>query len=173
MRIPRTIQLFSPDGYVHKFWRCHNREYYLRPNNIKELYFRCLKRALKFQTNQGNVLVHAYCAMDNHFHQINRYKNGSKWLSIFMRNAHSLFGRLYNDSHQRSGKVSQDRPKTPLIESDEYLMKAHFYVESNPIRARMFTPENLKLYKFSSFSFYAFGRKNNLTEILTPPRLVP
>jgi putative transposase len=87
-----------------------------------------------------------------------------------MRVAHSNFGREFNRLKNRSGKVAEDRPKTSLIENDEHLMRVHFYVEANPIRAGLAKFENLHRYKHSSFAFYAYGRRDENSKLLTIPR---
>lgn len=167
MRLSRSLQLVLPDGFVHKFWRCHNREYYLT-DPIKSLYMACTKEALE---KEGEFIkIHSFCVMDNHVHQVLHYSQSSQKLSSFMRRAHSLFGRLYNNLCQRSGKVAEGRPKTPLIQDEDHLMQVHFYVEANPVRAKKIPVEKLKQYKFSSYRYYAFGVRDKYTELLTAPQ---
>lgn len=72
--------------------------------------------------------IHAYCVMDNHFHQSVTYLNGSGRLSQFMRYAHGLFGARFNRNKGRSGKVAEGRPKTPRVQNDYHAMRLHFYV---------------------------------------------
>ena len=48
-------------------------------------------------------------------------------------------------------------------------MRVHFYVEANPIRAKFRTLENLKSYVYSSYGFYAYGKKTKFTHLLTIP----
>lgn len=48
-------------------------------------------------------------------------------------------------------------------------MRVHFYIEANPIRAGLFKFENLKLFKYSSFRFYAHGITDELTQLLEIP----
>jgi putative transposase len=86
-----------------------------------------------------------------------------------MRIAHSAFGRRLNTLLKRTGAVMNSRPSTSLIEDEAHAMKAHFYVEANPIRARICTPENLRQHPYSSFRFYAYGVKDSGTKMLTPP----
>ena len=117
MRIPRSIQLYEEFGYVHLFWRCHNKEFYLKNPKMKVLYLLCIRKALSELKIQGTLRIHCFCVMDNHFHMVISYDQGSKNLSEFMRKAHSAFGRSYNKLHKRSGKVAEGRPKTPLIEN--------------------------------------------------------
>jgi REP element-mobilizing transposase RayT len=170
MRIPRTIQLYPPSGYVHQYWRCHNKEHYLTAAAVKNVYFECIRKALVKRITNDSVKIHSFCAMDNHFHQVMSYDDDSKWLSKFMRQSHGLFGAKYNRQHGRSGKVAEGRPKTPLIENTEHLMQVHFYVEANPIRAGKMSLVQLKNYKYSSYGFYAFGKKSEFTNLLTIPQ---
>lgn len=166
MRIPRSIQLYQEAASVHLIWRCHNKEYYLRPNAIKALYMDTVTRSLK----KGNVAIHSYCVMDNHYHQSTSYNSTSFHLSKYMRHAHGIFGSQYNRIHKRSGKVAEARPKTSLIQNTEHEMRVHFYIEANPIRAGICSPEQLKNYKFNSFRFYAYGIKDEYTKLLTLPQ---
>ena len=57
--------------------------------------------------------------MSNHVHQQMSYQNGATKLSHFMRVAHGTFGMRFNRAFNRSGKVANDRPKTPLIGGTE------------------------------------------------------
>ena len=159
MRIPRFIQLHEDSGYIHKFWRCHNKEFYLSDNKTKDLYLNCTRQALKDLPDPNAVQIHAFCVMDN----------GAQNLSNYMRKSHSEFGRKYNKLHKRSGKVAEGRPKTPLIEDSAHLARVHFYVEANPIRAGKMNLERLKTYEYSSYPFYAYGKKGKHTDLLTKP----
>ncbi|MCB0407322.1 MAG: transposase, partial [Bdellovibrionales bacterium] len=156
-------------GYVHKFWRCHNKEYYLMPNKIKSLYHKCIENNLKKDNLNNFISIHAFCYMDNHHHELTQYKNSSKNISNYMQRTHSDFGRIYNNLNDRSGKVAESRPKTPLIQDDEHLIQVHFYIEANPVRAKKIPVEKLKQYKYSSFRFYAFGVEDEYTKLLTIP----
>ncbi len=170
MRIKRSLQLWPESATVHLFWRCHNREDYLRDDSFKMLYMKCLEDALEYKNQKDNCMIYAFCSMSNHFHQSVHYKNGSSKLSNFMRYAHGLFGARYNRANKRSGKVAEGRPKTPLIQNESsHEMRVHFYIEANPIRARINTINNLHLNPFSSYSFYAYGKKTRFTHLLTIP----
>jgi REP element-mobilizing transposase RayT len=161
MRIPRSLQLFNSQGFVHQFWRCHNKEFYLGAAKIKSLYLNCIKRALKSHNKDGSLKIYAFTVMDNHFHNLMDYQSGSGKLSAFLRQAHSLFGATFNRWHKRSGKVAEGRPKTSLIENIEHLMRVHFYIEANPIRAARCTINQLRFYKHSSYSTLTESRMNS------------
>jgi putative transposase len=169
MRIPRKLILHQPGGLVHKFWRAHNREFLLRDPEVKALYLSSMKRALEHRSVNGAVKLHSFCMMSNHDHTLVHYQSTSDDLSTFMRVGHSIFGQAYNRTHDRQGPVAYERPKTLLVQPDlTNEMRVHFYIESNPLRAGMLM--NLKLYKFSSFAYYAWGRTSEYTTLLTVPR---
>ena len=169
MRIPRSLQLFSTRGFIHQFWRCHNKEFYLLKSSIKALYLQCVQRALKSHNKDGSLQIFAYTVMDNHFHSLMNYRDGSSKFSRFLRQAHGLFGAKFNKLNKRSGKVAEGRPKTSLIENIEHLMRVHFYIEANPVRAGKCSVNLLRCYKFSSYRYYAYGIKDEFTSILTVP----
>ena len=169
MRIPRSVQLYEDFNYVHLYWRCHNKEFYLANNKEKDLYLSSLKKAQKAYKEKGTVKPYAFCVMDNHFHQVTSYDDGSKNLSDYMRVAHSDFGREYNKLHNRSGKVAEGRPKTPPIENTEHLARVHFYVEANPVRAGKMPLGRLRDYKYSSHQFFAYGIKGPHSDLIEIP----
>lgn len=129
----------------------------------------CEKEALEKGNTKDFIQINAYCLMDNHSHELNHYLESSIYLSDYMRRSHSQFGRVFNDLNNRSGKVAESRPKTPLIEDWEHLMRVHFYIEANPVRAGKIPLEKLKNYKYCSYRYYAYGIEDEYTKMLTPP----
>jgi len=170
MRLSRSIQLHPESASTHLFWRAHNKEFYLNDPSIKKLYLDCCKWASKkINRKQSLVEIHSYCLMSNHVHLNTTYKQSSSHLSEWMRNCHGRFGATYNRIHKRSGKVAESRPKTSLIQDTTYEMRVHFYIEANPIRAGICKLENLHLFRYSSYGYYAFGMRDECTHLLTPP----
>lgn len=169
MRASRSELLPQTGGIVHKFWRCHNKEFLLQPHSVKDLYLRNTISGLLDRKTNREVTLQAFCIMGNHSHQVLRYLKKSEALSHFMRTAHSGFGQKYNYQHNRTGKVANERPKTPLIQNDIHAMTVHFYVEANPIRAGRYKPEQLKLDRHNSFRFYAYGIVDEFTKHLETP----
>ncbi len=168
MRPSRRLILSQSGGLVHEFWRAHNREYLLEDDKTKFLYLRCLFRALRHKSVNSEVKIHAFCVMSNHAHVVARYKSESRKLSDFMRIAHGVFGQVFNKIKKRQGPVAYDRPKTPLVqERIKNMMRVHFYVEANPLRAQMV--RDLKLCEYSSYAYYAWGVVNEFTSNLTEP----
>lgn len=170
MRIARCVQLFLEVSGVHSMWRCHNKEFLLVSDKIKHLLLQCLKECfVRYPQFKEYIKIHSYCVMNNHFHQNITYSGGSSRLSNFMRNFHTLFGIRFNKETGRSGKFADSRPKTPLIENAESEMYVQFYIDANPIQAGICNLENLHLYKFSTYKFYAHGIKDDYSDILSIP----
>ncbi len=169
MRISRTNLLHPEQGFIHKFWRCQNREFLLKAQSTKDLYMKCTKYALEHRSVNSKVKIYSYCLMDNHAHMQMSYDEDSSYLSSFMRVSHARFGYTFNKIFKRTGKVANERPKTPLIENPEHCMRVHFYIEANPVRANIVSVEGLKLYKYSSYRFFAHGIRDAWTSLLTLP----
>ncbi len=170
MRVSRYQVLSQPIGSVHLFWKCHNSEYLLDRAGAKNLFFQSLIRGLKHRGSDDSVKLQSFCLMSNHVHQQMSYSAGAAKLSHVMRVAHGTFGMRFNRAFNRSGKVANERPKTPLINGVESEMRVHFYIEANPIRAGMVKPEKLRFYFWNSYRFYAHGEVDEWTQHITPPQ---
>ena len=158
MRTPRQDTLPEGNHSVHTIWSFHNKEFALESADMKTLFLESLKRALGKNDLKSKVKLSAFCIMDNHVHKILSYQETSRLLSKLLQIALTRFARIFNDTHQRSGAVGNGRVKTILLqESEASQMRAHMYVEANPIRAKMKKFENLKSFKFNSFRLYAYG----------------
>jgi putative transposase len=177
MRKSRQQQL-ADTGIFHKFFKGHNGENILATDKEKEIYLKCLCETKKNPDIKDKVLFHNYCLMSNHPHEVGSVKTNmnvknSRAQSItalgnWMRNAHSRFGKWYNKKHNRYGKVSNERPKTTQLKSDFDTINTMLYTEANPVRAKMVIHPSK--YKWSSYSFYAFGEKNEYTNFLDIPK---
>lgn len=171
MRIPRSLQLYREEGLIHHFWRCHNRSFLLKGDENKNLYFRSIIRAIKRlkTVDTGEVEIHAYCCMENHFHSLIRYRKGWESFSKFIHRCHTIFGIRFNQAKNRSGKIAEDRPKTSVLENEKTEMAVHFYIEANPIRAGIDNLNSLRFNKFCSYGYFAFGVQNEYTTMITVP----
>ncbi len=168
MRTPRQYILPMEEASLHKIWRAHNKDFLLIEAETKKIYLRCLFKSVSHKSVDGAVKIHAYCIMSNHVHELVTYNKTCKSLSTHMRISHSKFGQIFNKKNNRQGPVAYDRPKTPLIEPNDYhLMQVHFYIESNPLRAGMV--KDLKYYPYSTYRFYAYGIRNEFSDQLTIP----
>jgi putative transposase len=174
MRISRKLTL-KDTGLLHKMWKAHNREHVFSDNREKIDYLRQLCKAVEEKTKEF-IHWYSYCIMTTHAHEsagINRSGPdddiipGIEELGNWMRRAHGWFGARYNKRHNREGKVARDRPKTCEIENKYHVLRVMFYGDANPVRAGMVSHPSR--YPFSSYQFYANGKKNEFTKFLTPP----
>ena len=175
MRLSRIATL-AGTGIFHKFWQGHNGEKVLNTDAQKHQYLTQLCRR-KTEEISKHVQWYSYCIMNNHPHEIGRVgwnptiknakEKGVKALGNWMRNSHSVFGRWYNVSMERKGKVSCERPKTTQIASFSQVLNAMFYSDANPVKAGIVSHPSK--YKWSSYNFYAYGIRNEFTDSLDMP----
>lgn len=174
MRKSRKITLNST-GIFHKTWRGHNREYILDDNVEKHEYLSRLAAAITEDTVQ-KVNWHSFCLMGNHTHETGSiafddldgsFHSEIRELGNWMRRGHGAFGAGYNARHNRQGKVAYDRPATREVEDDAHLLKVMFYGDVNPVRAGMVSHPSR--YPFSTWHFYARGKKTQHTKYLKLP----
>ena len=155
-RIPRYLTLDN-DRQTHKIWRGHNKDWNIATFDEKAAYMEFLNKLLVKQKNDLN----AYGLMSNHTHELYDIVDRVDF-SRLMRDHHSRYGMFFNKKRQRCGPVAYDRPKTCLIESDEYSMRATFYIHANPIRAGI--TRNAANYKWSTHKLYAFGDRDEFNK---------
>ena len=150
-RVPRNLIL--ENGFqTHKMWRSHNRESNIASDDEKLVYMTYLNKLLPKQLNQLN----AFTLMSNHAHEQFDIKDKTQFSNL-MRDHHSRYGMFFNKKHDRQGRVAYQRPKTCLIESDEYSMRATLYIHANPVRAGI--TKNASDYRWSTHKLYAFGKR--------------
>ena len=127
----RTARVLSATGYYHVIIRGNNKEYLFEKNEAK-IYF---MKALKKVEAEGLLDLAAWCIMDNHVHLV--IKTEPEDLAIAFKRINIKFAMYYNRKYKMVGHVFQDRFKSEVIESDEYLMNVIRYVHNNPVKARI------------------------------------
>ena len=152
--LSRKHILFNDDTF-HLIWRCHNKNWLLKPNDAKSLYYNLL---LKYKEEYG-VKVYSYCFMTNHIHMTGKCKT-VEGISGLMRTVNSVFSKRINKKLGRCGQVIMDRFKSPVIQTDQDLLNVMRYIDLNPCRAKMVN--HPKYYKWSSFAYYAYGKNDPL-----------
>jgi len=161
-RIPRNLIL--EEGFqTHKMWRGHNKEWNLSSVGEKSFYLWSLNKLLPKQSN----ILNAYTLMSNHAHEDYDIKSKNEFYDL-MRDHHSRYGMFFNRKHNRQGRVAYDRPKTCLIESDEYSMRTIFYIHANPVKAGI--TKNAANYIWSTHRLYAFGKRDEFNKYVRFPR---
>jgi putative transposase len=100
-----------------------------------------------------------YCLMPTHVHFLLKIIKETDF-SIFSKRLNLSYAIYFKRNYGSIGHFWQGRFKSQLISNDIYLMQCGKYIELNPVRADMITmPED---YSWSSYQYYAFGKKNSL-----------
>lgn len=97
--------------------------------------------------------------MDNHPHLTGHLREKEKF-SAFFRVVNSQFARTVNKQLKRRGQVVMDRFKSPLIKSDEHMLKAMAYIDLNQHRVKKVTHPCRN--DWSSYKYYAYGKADKL-----------
>lgn len=87
--------------------------------------------------------------MTNHFHLVVKTPRGNlvygmKWLQ-------STFANRYHRFRKLNGKLFQGRYKSLIVDESTHLGSLLHYVHLNPVRAAMFSVDNLTSYRWSSY----------------------
>jgi len=161
-RIPRNL-ILEIDCQTHKIWRGHNKENNIGTDDEKLTYLTYLNELLPKQLNELN----AFDLLSNHTHELFEIKDKIQFSNL-MRDHHSRYGMFFNRKHNRQGKVAYQRPKTCLIECDEYSIQATFYIHANAVRAGI--TKNACNYKWSTHNLYAFGKRKDFMKYVKFPK---
>lgn len=132
-----------------------------RGNEKQEIYFddrdrRVFLNNLEQCIGVHNLICHAYCLMNNHYHLLLETPDGN--LSKAMRDINGDYAQKFNERHGRVGHLWQGRYKSFLIEKDLYFLEVVRYIVNNPVKAELVN--HPKKWKWSSYGVVAGERKN-------------
>jgi len=152
--LPRS-EIIHDDAFFHVTWQCHNKDWLLQWDWAKRIYYDLL---LKYKEKYG-IEIHSYNFMDNHPHLAGHLRTREEFSGLF-RVVNSQFARAVNKQLKRRGQVVMDRFKSPLIESDDHMLRAMAYIDLNQHRVKK-VPHPRKN-TWSSYRYYAHGRPDPL-----------
>jgi len=118
-------------------------------DRIKFLYW------LKDTLETHNLICHAYCLMDNHYHLLIETPDAN--LSSAMRDLNGNYSQWFNVKHKHIGHLFQGRYKAFVIEKEAYLLEVARYIVLNPVRAG--SVEHPSQWKWSSYNATSGSRK--------------
>jgi putative transposase len=141
--MPRQARLVLPDVALHVVQRGHNRNACFWHDTDRMVYLTLLYDMSK----QKGCAVHAYVLMTNHVHLLLTPRTSDSCARL-MRNLGQQYVQYVNRRYERSGTLWEGRYRSCLVESSEYVLACHRYIELNPVRAGMVpTPD---AYRWSS-----------------------
>jgi putative transposase len=103
-----------------------------------------------------NLICHAYCLMDNHYHLLIETPDAN--LSRAMRDINGNYTQWFNARHKTVGHLFQGRYKACVVEKETYLLEVARYIVLNPVRANLVV--HPRQYKWSSYRATAELRKS-------------
>ncbi|MFK7828031.1 MAG: transposase [Oligoflexales bacterium] len=122
---PRRL-IIQDSSFTHVFFRCHNRQFLLKPKEIKEY---LLSLGAKFKKKYG-ILIYDFIIMDNHAHLLLKVPNQFS-LSNFMRTVNSLLARFINNYFKRDSQAIRERFKSPIVSTESYFLQLMPYIWLN------------------------------------------
>jgi len=144
--MPRQARKKSKSGIYHIMLRGINRQVLFEDEEDKEK----LLDTIKQYKQKKEYKILGYCLMDNHVHIL--IKEGNEPIANTMKRIGVSYVYWYNRKNKRSGHLFQDRYKSEVVESDEYILSVLRYIHQNPITAGL--EQEISRYKWSSYNEY-------------------
>jgi len=153
--MPRQARLVLPDVALHVIQRGHNRDACFWHDTDRLVYLTLLHQLSK----KTGCALHAYVLMTNHVHLLLTPRDSDS-CGRLMRNLGQRYVQYVNRRYERSGTLWEGRYRSCLVDSTEYVLACHRYIELNPVRAGMVgTPS---AYRWSSHNGNAGAMRNQL-----------
>lgn len=151
--MPRIARVILPQ-YPHHITQRGTNKMTIFHDDEDRLYFlhRLSEFARKTETN-----IWAYCLMDNHFHLL-LDPTGAESLMKCLHGTTFRYAQYFNQKHNRSGRLWQNRYFSCPVDKDEYLWAVVRYIERNPVRAKIV--EKAEAWKWSSAEAHLTGIRN-------------
>jgi putative transposase len=130
--MPRGSRVIVPQVAVHVVQRGHDRRDCFQHDTDCLVYLASLRELLA----TTGCALHAYCLMTNHVHLLLTPPTEIACASL-MRNVGQRYVQYFNRRYQRSGTLWEGRFRSCLVDSAEYVVACHRYIELNPVRAGM------------------------------------
>ena len=151
-RLPRISPIGLP---VHLIQRGNNRQSCFAVPEDYSAYLGWLKEySAKFLVD-----VHAWVLMTNHVHLLCTPREDGA-VSQMMQSVGRRYVQYFNYQYQRSGTLWEGRYRSCLVQTEDYLLEVHRYIELNPVRANMV--KDPSEYAWSSYQINALGKESAL-----------
>lgn len=139
----RPLRVEYPGALYHVISRGNAQQPIFLTDHDRYNFLRNLKACIELH----NLICHAYCLMDNHYHLLIETPDGN--LSKGMRDINGNYTQAFNATNRRVGHVLQGRYKAFVIEKEHYLLEVSRYIVNNPVKAKMV--DQAHEYRWSSY----------------------
>ncbi len=124
----RQLRIEFPGALYHVFARGNAKQDIFLDADDRTLFL----KSLEFCVMTHNLICHAYCLMDNHYHLLLETPDGN--LSQGMRDLNGNYAQSFNSRHDRVGHLFQGRYKAIVVEKEVYLCELAKYIANNPVK---------------------------------------
>lgn len=125
----RPLRVLYPGALYHIIARGNAKQHIFLDDRDRRGFLSWLEDAMRVH----NLVIHAYCLMDNHFHLLVETPDGN--ISTTMRDLNGNYTQWFNTRHNRVGHLFQGRYKAFVIEKEAYLLAVARYIVLNAVRA--------------------------------------
>ncbi|MBU0503873.1 MAG: transposase [Candidatus Omnitrophota bacterium] len=156
--MPRGPRIIIDSAYYHIMNRGNQKQrIFLEDTDFVEYL-----KILKFFKKKYGFRILGYCLMPNHVHLIIDIKQPNN-LARFMQGITQVYTMWYNKKYNKTGHLWQGRFKSMVIQKDNYFLDCVYYVEVNPVRAKLVsTPAD---YRWSSYRERVLGIKSIILDL--------
>src|SRR5690554_3854054 len=127
--MPRRAREKSSTGVYHVMLRGINKQKIFHDQEDYEKFIEIVKNYKELCTYE----LYAYCLMSNHFHLL--IKEGKEELAAVFRRIGAKYVYWYNLKYKRCGHLFQDRYRSEVVETQQYLLTVLRYIHQNPLKA--------------------------------------
>jgi len=165
-RVARQVTL-RPGVYFYSVYKTVNRERLMRSKNCRKLTLDKVAMGGDRKA-EGKVQAYSLAVLEDRYFMAAGLKGEVEYYSKWMQSSHTSLADALRRKHDRVGPVGRGRPITDVVEDEEASMLLMFALDYAAVDAGLV--DKPKDYAYSSYNFYAHGRKSSWTDILTVPR---
>ena len=144
--MPRQARKMSKTEIYHIMLRGINKQVIFEDDEDRQK----LLETIKYYKTVSKYEIYGYCIMSNHVHLL--IKEIKEPLSLAIKRICGSYVYWYNWKYERSGHLFQERFKSEVVESEEYLLTVIRYIHQNPIKAGI--SKTVLEYSWSSYNEY-------------------
>ena len=144
--MPRPLRINYPNAWYHVMNRGAAHQKIFKNNMHRIMFLKLLGECHQM----FNVIISAYCLMDNHYHLLLSTPDAN--LARVMRHLNGIYTQYFNRSLKKDGALFRGRYKAKLIDEDCYQLIVSRYIHLNPVEAGIVS--NPAEYKWSSYQAY-------------------
>ncbi|MCQ2241598.1 transposase [Treponema sp.] len=139
----RKPRLYGMSGIYHVILRGNNKQNLF--NDESDRYF--FLKKLKKYSEELDVVIYAYCLMNNHVHLL--IGNASENMSLFVQKIANSYVYFFNRKYERTGHLFQGRFKSEPVSDDTYFKVVYRYILQNCEKACLGKVDE---YKWNSYN---------------------